>query len=549
MPTVFQALIDTMIFAAGGAGLTPLTPNVQIAAPEPNPTVSRDTAVRLKNPVWSWTHDPAQPNKITNLQSKVLGMGMNYSHSMLVCQEISVDEVKIVTKTDDEFFLPTDSSFVMHKWNIKQGTIPAKTSTIWPLQAEIDQSIMVVFGYQVVNGAVKPFTRDQATQLGDKAMPPLGQESTPDPVKVGEVKNVVVSPLRVLVCFALTCCKERNDFEPGGVLGANRVHPHVQIMSSLQLKSTSAVITVKRPPATTPSHPDPEMGPIIRPILFTDSNLPRANTVGPALPHWENMFDYHEVDPLGQGLKAATVVEGDPASKRAKERRVSGLLKKGNAPADLRKMPRQGDFDNLHMAPRMEIPPIGPFSRTADPRFRASMQMDNVIMAPFCVHDCLHTHFRWGVNPLGFLGNLVLLFPDSAKGFDNQFNAFRVEGAPHVPHNQTVRISILSGTSFSYEGIVNGPVEPGRWHVLFHHGMAYANDLFDVPTVDKARIAVEVTATGAGEHFFNKNEQPTPSLNAGDFFSVFYWRMRFGGTQNNPVERLAILAKDAARDF
>ena len=391
-------------------------------------------------------------------------------------------------------------------------------------------------------------------------MPPLGQEAGPDPVTVGEVKNIVVSPLRILVCFGLTCCKERNDFEPGGVLGANRVYPHVLLMSSMQLKAANAVITVTRPPSTTPSHVDREMGPIIRPILFTDSNLPTGNTVGPALPHWDNMFDYHELDPIGQGLKTITVVDGDPASKRAKERKQSGLLaKEKEFPiagatltdfydlADLRKMPRQGEFDNLHVAPRMTIPPIGPFSRTADPGFRFLMNMDNVIMAPFCVHDCLHTHFRWGVNPLGFLGNLVLTFPDSAKGFDGSFHPNTIDGAPQVPHNQSVNISFLSGNSFSYEGIVHGPVEPGRWHVFFHHGMSYANELWDVSTVDTARTAVELAATAKGEHFFNKNEPPTPSLNAGDFFSVFYWRLRFGGAQNLAMERLLIQNKAGAR--
>jgi hypothetical protein len=277
--------------------------------------------------------------------------------------------------------------------------------------------------------------------------------------------------------------------------------------------------------------------------------LPRGNTVGPPLPLWDNFFDYHELDPIGQSVTSLTVVDGNPASVRAKERTTPNLVSKGGSRVNLRKMPRQGAFDNLHVAPAMTIPPIGRFSRTADPIFRAGMNMDNVAMAPFCVHDCMHMHFRWGVNPLGFLGNLVLNFPDSAKGFDDQFNPYRVSGAPQVPHNQSVRISLLGRTSFSYEGIVHGPVEAGRWHVIFYHGMAYANELFDVPTVDATRVAIEVNATAFGEHFFNRNEPATPSLNAGDFFSVFYWRMRFGGSQNNAVERLQILAPDACRNF
>ena len=52
----------------------------------------------------------------------------------------------------------------------------------------------------------------------------------------------------------------------------------------------------------TPAHADAEMGTTIGPILFADTNLPRGNIIGPALPQWDNMFDHHEIDPLGQGL-------------------------------------------------------------------------------------------------------------------------------------------------------------------------------------------------------------------------------------------------------
>ena len=207
MPTVFEVLGQTMLFSGGGGQLNPLAPGDAIPAPEPSPTVSRDHAIRLKNPVWAWDHTPATPSKITNLRSKVLGMGMNYSHAMIVCQEISVDEVGITDKDGNDFKLPLEQSFVMHKWNIKQGIIPSKTFPLWPLEAELDQSIMVVFGYQIVDGNTKPFTRDQATLLRDRSMPPLGQEAGPDPVTVGEVKNIVVSPLRILVCLGLHAAK------------------------------------------------------------------------------------------------------------------------------------------------------------------------------------------------------------------------------------------------------------------------------------------------------------------------------------------------------
>ena len=184
--------------------------------------------------MWYWIHDPARPARLADVRSKVLGMGMNYAHPMHVCEEITADEVFITTKADKEFALPLDPSFVMFKFKLDSGRVPASSSGLWRLEAEIDQSILVVFGYQVAGGVVKPFTRDQAAELGSNAMPALGQESAATPVVVGQRQDLVLSPLRVLVCFAVTCCKERNDFKPGGVLDANRILPHVMVMPSAQ---------------------------------------------------------------------------------------------------------------------------------------------------------------------------------------------------------------------------------------------------------------------------------------------------------------------------
>src|SRR5262245_62085642 len=84
MPNVLEVLMQTMMFTGKDPIPTPQTPDASISAPEPNPQFSSDLTVRLQNPVWSWTHDPARPATLKNLKSKVLGMGMNYAHSMLV---------------------------------------------------------------------------------------------------------------------------------------------------------------------------------------------------------------------------------------------------------------------------------------------------------------------------------------------------------------------------------------------------------------------------------------------------------------------------------
>jgi hypothetical protein len=556
MPTVFEELTKTMMFTGAIPFPNPLTPDTPISAPEPSPQVSQDHAVRLQNPVWSWTHDPDKPSTVTNVQSKVLGMNMNYAHSMLVCSEITLSEVNLTTAQGANFLLPLDKSFVMMKFKLDKGHIPQSSSGMWRLEAELDQSIMIVFGYQIASGNVVPFTRDQAAALGQAAMPDEGKEAQPT-VAIGQEKNVLLSPLRILVAFSVICCKERNDFEPGGVLGANRVYPHAMVMTSQKLNDLRAVVTIVRPANTTPSHGDPEMKTAIGPILITDTNIPVANTLGPALPEWDNLFDYFELNPFTNSVTQLEMVNGDPNSPRARERTLQGVIMKEKSfptmanfydPATLKKMPRQGDFDNIHLAPRMKVPPLGNF---AFPAIRAPLLIDDIAMAPFCVHDCLHTHTRWGVASVNWLNRVFFgSFPDSNKGFDTNFNPNSVEGAPMVPHNQTVKITLSPPASFDYEGIVNPPVDSGRWHVFFHHGMAYANELWDVSTVDTVRTTMELVALKNSEEFFNKT-QPlnTPSLNAGDFWSIFYWRLRFGGFQDFPVERLKIINAASCRSL
>jgi hypothetical protein len=559
MPSVYGVLQDTMLWKAGG-GLHPLTPDAPISAPEPNPTVSQDHAIRLQNPVWSWTHDPDHPSVVSNIKSKVLGMNMNYAHSMLVCTKISLDEVQITTAQGAFFVLQLDKSFVMMKFKIDSGSIFASFSSgLWRLDTNVDQSILIVFGYQISGGNVVPFTRDQATQLGNDAMPDPGQEAQPV-VAIGQQKQVLISPLRILVAFEVVCCKERNDFEPGGILGANRIYPHVMIMASQRLRDPQVTVTVTRPANTTPAHPSQEMKTAIGPILTADTNLPRGNTIGPPLPEWDNIFDYYEMDPIGQGVTNLVMVDGDPNSTRSQQRRVAQRLimkEKSISPApvyafydpvDLVKVPRQGDFDNLHMAPKMSIPPLGNWN---DPQIRAALRMDDVVMAPFCVHDCLHMHVRWGEPLVNWLTQVFTgPFPDSNKGFDVNNNPNTTPGNTMVPINQTVRLQLNPPAEFTYEARAHGIAGPGRWQVFFHHGMAYANEIWEPAVVDKARIAMELTALKGGEQDFNRG-QPlnTPSLNALDFWSVFYWRLRWGGAQNTPMERLGILVPSACRSL
>jgi hypothetical protein len=145
-------------------------------------------------------------------------------------------------------------------------------------------------------------------------------------------------------------------------------------------------------------------------------------------------------------------------------------------------------------------------------------------MAPFCIHDCLHTHFRWG-----------LADPQKSNcGFDTNYNPYSVEGAPLVPHDQKVTLTCIAPSSFIYEARVDARVPPGRTTVFFHHGMGYANEIWEPSKVALAQGVVDVQSLGRGEHRF------PGALDSSNSWAVFYWRLRYGGQQNAPLERIQV---------
>jgi hypothetical protein len=177
------------------------------------------------------------------------------------------------------------------------------------------------------------------------------------------------------------------------------------------------------------------------------------------------------------------------------------------------------------VAPKIERPVI---PNVSDGLIRSTQHLDNITMAPFCIHDCLHSHVRWGKGTVIFfqapseLLNIANPLPASARGFDNAFQPYSVKGAPQVPHNQSVNIRLLPPAGFSYEGIANFGINGGQWQVFFHHGMAYANEVWDGGAVNKARTMVEAASNSRQERLFWP-------LNSSNSFALFYWRLRFGG--------------------
>ena len=223
------------------------------------------------------------------------------------------------------------------------------------------------------------------------------------------------------------------------------------------LDMAKAIISVIRPASNPPC--DPEMTSDIKALFVTDTNEHHAMDIPlkPPTPIWSNIFDYYDTNPdtareyavvdpsrrLGRRVKDAIQREGGARSTASIYEAATTFLK----------MPMQGEFDNLHLAPRME------FNNAT-----SGVRITDIAMAPFCAHDCLHTHFRWGA---------FMTLPKYDLGFSGR-RPYMVPGAPLVPLNQTVAIRLTSSHGFEYIAEAAGPITAGAWTVFYHHGSAYS---------------------------------------------------------------------------
>ena len=540
MPSLDDILRDTMMFTASPVGpRTTVGPGDAITTSTPAPHISTDEAVLKKNPVWNWKHDPNTPNELTAITSLVRGMGMNYAHPMGVAKSIRLEEVEVTLAAGGgRVSLPVTRDFVIRKHKMDAGRIAPSSSGLWQLETELDQSILIVFGYTVDDGTVKPLTAADVAKLGGNLMPlpsidlPFGRKLKPSDEQV-----FTVAPLRIIVAWSVTCCKERPDYTPGDpLLGVNRLYPHAMVMTSQEVEKIRSLIIVERDAKSSHSGrmpPEPnsnlpsgdEMLPDLGPIFFADTNVKHSLV---PLPFWNNIFEYYSLDPFGQGATSCVVTKPGVTKERVSGTLIQRLNIAGPSAVYekgfVHKVARQGEFDNLHIAPKMvapaslRIPGIG---------------LDAISMAPFCVHDCLHTHVRWGLE-----------FTDKAvRGFDDVGRPYTEAGAPLVPVNQEVSLNLIAPAGFGYEAravmLGTEPLGAGAWTVFCHHGLGYANGLWDPKLFDLARSTVEL---------FAKGERSAPDGSRST--ACFYWRLRFGGAPNvPPMERIKILDLNACRNL
>jgi hypothetical protein len=285
------------------------------------------------------------------------------------------------------------------------------------------------------------------------------------------------------------------------------------------------------------------------------------------LPIWNNFFDWYEPEPDHEDFQAVTlagpggvfekkisvlhfpamelVPKTEPIRVEPHRRKPEpGKQNPRYVRHDVTKVPRQGEFDNLHQAPKMFLADALLNRPDNKKRFAAhqpdagepgkpgasgsSWGLEHVTMAPFCVHDCFHTHWRWSQD---------FKF-DFVAGWGPNFDPYVKFGAPLIPDNQSLNIKYDRPGTVAFTSTIHGP-EAGRWQVANHFGSAYALKLLK-PSEKIFTNSINLMAQLLEEPLIE-------GVNLNVSWTRFYWRLRYGGTDDQPMERLKVTA--AERDF
>lgn len=545
MPTLSSELRHTYLFRADTHGT-----RKEYASEEPVPCVlPLRTWVRWMAPesshIWSWKHDPSKPAVLEDL--KILNRRLDYKRRSRVLDRL---EVKSVSTTVDgtRWDLPLTPAFVVQKFSLEEGHLEGDDV----IPVTVDQSILVVFGYEFGSsdgpGPV-PLSKERADALGEDLMPLPPMQERLVRLLDDEDIAITVDSTRVLVALSVTCCKESQDHEPGELLWAAKIYPHVMVMGNRKLGETEVVIELERP-----EHGDHGGGhghghghEPVRPFFFTDTNTEQENVLFAALkiprPYWQIIFDYYELNPTGflalrspseVHPKARTgescFVDADVGARRveaAVQRSPNRVPPPGRSdsgmpedyyfePEAIRKVARQGEFDNVHFAPPMRTTVVTNEGTAAVGLER----LEDIIMAPFCVHDCFHTHLRWSDSEMN---------PDRAftRGFAGS-TPYQKRGAAMVPFGQSVYISLPNRHTLRYRA-VQEKIEPGLWEFYYHHGSFYAVTMPDAPLWVLKETLLDVNAEALGEPYSTDCEFPSGKMNR---IAEMYWRLQFGGYQH-----------------
>jgi hypothetical protein len=476
--------------------------------------------------IWSWDSPVfgGEGVQVTNVTCKVSSMGYM---KMQVLDLIEWGPVVVKFGSFDTNTLPLTKDFLICTRYALAGSVSSSPGAYWQLPANTDQSFEMVFGYEL------PFTGWPSSPAPGAPVPlALASIDYPDFVEHPyefpashtdrggpAVVTLRPRPLRIILVVSLVCCKERYDFDPGSVLGAGRIYPYMMAVANSPLNQLTGSVKLSRPERSSHSEIMGEkMTSNIGSVFFTDRNDPGII----ARVYWDNLFAYYYVDPPPAKYTMVT-----PSSRGRNwtvrggvtVHELQGVSDEKTEDRDILKIAGQGEFDNIHLAPKM----VFPKEVLENPLNRGLYGLENVAMAPFCIHDCFHLHCRWSDGP----------DDPQVKGWVAN-RPFVKAGAPLVPGNQEVTMEMHSPVSFTYTATAE-QCRAGEWQIILHHGGAYA-----LSVGKKGWLAREAVLTSIPMGL---------DYNLGDLstWAKFYWCLRYnfdwykkdGRSQIRQFERLS----------
>lgn len=536
MPSLDDLLARSMAFTAAQGRSVPMVPlSSAFRTPAPKPQTADDMGGHideetvLRNPIWRFSWDPAKPATFEQITIASRGMGMDYGMSPTVFEQIEFRGLQVTRPAGDKVDLFLDPDHMLGAWWTRVGEIGASASGLWQLETFIDSSIIVAFGYVLDCDKPRPLLQEEIDQLGESLIPATDLGPPMLDFIAGEHTSAwaCVGPVRYIAIVELVLCKERPDFVPGELIGFARIHPHLLFWANEDTKLVEASIVMVRP-AKAMSHDD-AMGTEHKALVVSDTNCshdPTA-TMGLPLPTTDRLYDYYEIEPAVRFKRRTPTQHDHPLQKtgevtladaRFKRDRVIADAIKRNSPLvssdpDCAKEARQGQFDNVHIAPRMKLVLRAPDG--------TSTQIDDVPMLNMCLHDCTHMHVRWS----SFLTDKIL------KGWKHG-RPYAESGAPMVPENQTVFVSFPNQHTLRYRSVSKSD-EAGHLVIVCHHGLAYAIDEWPTKKA-KAMIALLLESI---HRLAREFEEPWWNGDANDKWAEFYWRIRYTGKARFPILR------------
>jgi outer membrane protein OmpA-like peptidoglycan-associated protein/subtilisin family serine protease len=370
-----------------------------------------------------------------------------HTMAMGVLDEVTWEDPLVRFPGGAPLTLPLRAAYLLGSFQTGGGHIAHLTHRLWRLESDHDIGTAAVFGFDLGNPAA-PAPLRRFDELSREA--PTGRGA------------------RVLVVCELVLCQSRADFEPTGLLDAARVYPIAEIITDGEADIQMAV-NLRRPDRSAMDHGWFGGGNHI-PSVYADRNegdglmaFVASRVVGGSalLPTWENIFDYFDRNASRASLRATGV---DPALTGTRtngtDREVVNRVTGSYGPSTVTKRPRQGEFDNVHIAPQMEV------SLGAVPILFSGLGPLGVSMAPLCAHDCFHMHWRWG---RGYVREHNLGWGPSGP--------YTEAGAPMVALNQKVEIELPAGHAGVRYRALSGRQPGGDWAVVMPHGAGYALQL------------------------------------------------------------------------